>query len=189
MNILREVFNSLVQSYKDAKAHRAMMGAMRTTIENADAQGLSKILDTIELAEFQKDDFVRAIIRRNDLAVFNVAMGRMLGHNVNYSLSDVQIPHAPYSGGTSTTARTPIVAYAIQNGADQIALALVNNTRTNISARIEFDICTAFSVMKTYGPTLHEMAAQAGMKDVVKALAERGVSPRPPSSGDGCFHA
>ena len=168
------LFNALVQQYKDMQANRKLVKDLGVAIENDDVQALSRVLGQVMLHDMQKDEFVKAIIRRNNVEAFTVALRRLIDHDVNYRFQDTNFSaYGVRFGGAVFTASVPVLAYAIEVGAEDVALMLVNHRRTDVSARVEYDMSTAFKTEKTYGLELKEMARQADMMRVIDALYER----------------
>jgi hypothetical protein len=128
----------------------------------------------------KKQRLMMAIVERDDVAMFKVGLAKLLDHDVNHRFYVVALPDAPRLCGVFTSASTPLLAYALQNGASKIALSLAENKRVDVMARVEHELITAFSRDSTKGSDMYELAKNGGdkMASVATVLYGRRVESR-----------
>ncbi|MCM2344560.1 MAG: hypothetical protein NDJ24_08370 [Alphaproteobacteria bacterium] len=177
---LRKVFRDVMASMEAARVRKELYPVVLRAIDAKNMPVVEKIFDTVEFDGRQTREIVKAAIVRDDVALFDLALKKVLHGNVNYALSE----HS--SGGPEGPSHTticPILSYAIEQGSRNVALRLANDEQTNVSKQgvstthiyISGGMMGSGHCERTdrYHAKPLDLARKAGMGDVLIVLLER----------------
>lgn len=182
---LRDKWNERKEKQRIRAHHKEQHEKLNQAITDKDAPKIAEIIEQTEKADVfishRYNSFLRAAVRTNDLETFEAVHNLSDSPSPNYVFYD----HSPMVPGAVShfTYRTPLLSYAIDNGAENVALALAQDPQTNIYQQSNFSKSTYHSggflssghterKNKEY-PLPRVIAEEKGMANVAAVLAQR----------------
>lgn len=177
---LRKAFRDMMASMEAAKVRKQQFPVMMQEIEAGNLPEVEKIFAAVDFDRGQSNKIVKAAVKRDDVALFDLILKKALHGNCNYLIAehDSAGPEGP-----SHYSSRPILSYAIEQGSQQVALRLACDEQTNVSKTgsstdyvyIRGGLMGGRHCERT--DTFHAkplvLAHKAGMKDLEIVLLER----------------